>query len=728
MVLRGERDSNIPDLLDRPDQLTQRNGRILRQGNENKEVEIFNYITEGSFDSYLYQILENKQKFISQVMTEKSPLRACDDIDEVVLTYAEIKGLAMKNPFMKEKMQVETEINKINLLKGNWLDNKERYKHKIENLPTRIENLTKSIENIKLDIETYKNNKTEDFEITLNNIKFDDRTKAGQYFMELKTKIEKEKNTNNMQEIGAYAGFKIAFTTGITTEMTTIMTKSKIYLIGNRTYDKELGSSEIGNIKRIENLADEIGSQLQHYENSLNETKKELELLKEEVKKPFEYDERLNYLLKRKIEIDYNIANGITEETNQLNIDDIASIPVESSVKVVEPIEVIDSKEDLGKDLYNQIYSWGYDVFNNKKDYIKLEAVGFDDLVLEKIGRNEYSLAHYSILNGDAMRSPEITFKIVKKSLEPTSYLDDYLGDYKDYEELKENPNLILELKDFFNSWLTNIESQFEETIEKLKKQNNELEKENNQNTKDEINDNILNDKSSNVYEEEKNNLGKMLYTELYKWGDKVLDKEVDYIELNENGKNPIRLEYYEDDTRKYYENDTNSTKYIFTQYLDKGEFLLKTPQVYFTIENETLNIFHYLYENDNDDKNIYYSYNHLKDNPSILSNIQENLKDCFKNITEQIKEVSKIKELYPVGTMIMLESMANENLPKGIIGKVKKVDDIGQLQMVWQNGSSLALNIKTDKFKVLNRQINNSIENKEVEQVVDYEQDMEEI
>lgn len=294
------------DIPWRPDQLVQRNGRILRQGNENKEIEIFNYITEGSFDSYLYQILENKQKFISQVMTEKSPLRSCDDIDEVVLNYAEIKGLAMQNPFMKEKMQVETEINKISLLKANFVDSKERYKKQIENLPTKIEKLTKSIENINLDIETYKANKPIDFEITLNNIKFNDRTEAGEYFMKLKSKIEREKNTNNMQEIGNYAGFKIGFTT--------TMGVSKVYLIGNKTYEKDLGISNLGNITRIENLASDIEKDLTVYKNRLNEYIQNLKQAKEEINKPFEYDKRLNYLLKRKIEIDYNIENNTIEQ------------------------------------------------------------------------------------------------------------------------------------------------------------------------------------------------------------------------------------------------------------------------------------------------------------------------------------------------------------------------------------------------------------------------------
>ena len=552
------------DIPWRPDQLTQRNGRILRQGNENKEVEIFNYITEGSFDSYLYQILENKQKFISQVMTEKSPLRACDDIDEVVLTYAEIKGLAMKNPFMKEKMQVETEINKLNLLKGNWLDAKERYKDKIEKLPLRIENLETSIKDINLDIETYRNNKPIDFEIILNGKKFNDRAKAGEYFMELKAKLEKETNTSNIQEIGSYGGLKVGFTT--------TMGVSKLYLIGNKTYEKELGISSTGNMTRLENLASDIESQLPIYENRLNEVKKDLENSKEQINKPFEYEERLAYLIQRKVEIDYNIENGITQEINQedLIVDDNRTtehneikepIKIEETEKsineqvedkqletkivdkdnnITEPTKTDINQDELGKEIYNRLYHFGKDVLDGKEEYLELEANGFDRLVLEKIDNNEYSLAHYSTLNWDSMRDPEITFKVEDKNIIPTSYLNDYVGEYQDYEEIKESPKLLLEIKEFFNGWLKNIAEQFKNAIENLKNKNIE----------------------------------------------------------------PIKLE--------------------------------------------------------------------------------------------------KLRKEYAQGDLVRLEHMENEDLPIGSIGFVKKVDDIGQVHVLWQNGSSLALNLNVDRFRKL--------------------------
>ena len=542
-VLRGERDSNIPDLLDRPDQLIQRNGRILRQGNENKEVEIFNYITEGSFDSYLYQILENKQKFISQVMTEKSPLRACDDIDEVVLNYAEIKGLAMKNPFMKEKMQVETEINKLNLLKGSWLDAKELYKEKIETFPLRIERLEKSINNINLDIETYKNNKPNDFEITLNGKKFNERAEAGEYFMKLKAKIEKETDATKIQEIGTYAGFKVAFTT--------TMGASKVYLIGNKTYEKDLGISSLGNMTRLENLTSDIENELSIYENRINEVKKDLEYSKEEVNKPFEYSERLDYLLKRKIEIDYNIENGIITDDK------------------TEEMEQQENINTIEHQLYNSLYQWGKKVLDNEISYIKMEQEGFDDLVLEDIGNGEYSLAHYSELNGDAMRSPEITFKLEEKKIIPTSYLDDYVAKYTVLESKsdKEYKSVI----EFFKMWVKNIADQFHSSIQKLK--NQEIEK-----TKEIV---------------ETNN------------------SEIDY---------------------------------------------------------------------------------------SVMT-------------------VNEIKESFKIGTLIKLENMQGENLPSGIIGVVTSVDDIGQVKVVLENGSTLSLNVKEDKFEILNTQYSKDIEEEYIEE-----------
>ena len=139
-VLRGERDSNIPDLLDRPADLSQRAGRIVRQGNENKDVYIFRYVTENTFDAYLFQTLENKQKYISQIMTSKTPVRVAEDVDEATLNYAEIKALATGNPLIREKMDLDVEVSKLKMLESNFKSNLYKMEDKVAKVyPKEIE-------------------------------------------------------------------------------------------------------------------------------------------------------------------------------------------------------------------------------------------------------------------------------------------------------------------------------------------------------------------------------------------------------------------------------------------------------------------------------------------------------------------------------------------------------------------------------------------------------------
>ena len=138
-VLRGEGGSNTANLLDRPSDLQQREGRIIRQGNENKEVDIYSYVTEQTFDSYLYQLVESKQKFISQIMTSKSPVRSAEDVDETALNYAEIKALASGNPLIKDKMNLDIEVSKLKMLKSTFLNQKYALEDKIRKFfPTEI--------------------------------------------------------------------------------------------------------------------------------------------------------------------------------------------------------------------------------------------------------------------------------------------------------------------------------------------------------------------------------------------------------------------------------------------------------------------------------------------------------------------------------------------------------------------------------------------------------------
>ena len=164
-VLRGERDSNIPDLLDRPADLSQRAGRVVRQGNENKDVYIFRYVTENTFDAYLFQTLENKQKYISQIMTSKTPVRVAEDVDEATLNYAEIKALATGNPLIREKMDLDVEVSKLKMLESNFKSNLYKLEDKVVKIyPKEIENLKSRIENLRKDIkavEPYREENTD---------------------------------------------------------------------------------------------------------------------------------------------------------------------------------------------------------------------------------------------------------------------------------------------------------------------------------------------------------------------------------------------------------------------------------------------------------------------------------------------------------------------------------------------------------------------------------------
>ena len=158
-VLRGEGGSNTADLLDRPSDLQQREGRIIRQGNENPEVDIYSYVTEGTFDAYLYQLVESKQKFISQIMTSKSPVRSAEDVDEQALSYAEIKALASGNPMIKEKMDLDIEVSKLKLLKANHLSQKYALEDAIsKGFPKQIAEMQARITGYGADIATVKEN------------------------------------------------------------------------------------------------------------------------------------------------------------------------------------------------------------------------------------------------------------------------------------------------------------------------------------------------------------------------------------------------------------------------------------------------------------------------------------------------------------------------------------------------------------------------------------------
>lgn len=297
----------------RPSDLIQRSGRIIRQGNKNPEVDIYRYVTEGTFDAYLYQLVENKQRFISQIMTSKTPVRFAEDIDETALSYAEIKALAAGNPDIIEKTELDTQVAKLKLLKQNYLSEKYELEDKvIKYYPNEIKRLENRIEDMKEDIEVFNNNNTPDNSFEKMNIKgtdFTERKEAGEKIIE----ICKSMTNPEPLEIGEYKGFKIILS------FDTMDIKFYASMKNNLSYKTELGSDPSGNITRIDNVLNGIETRLSSVENNLEDTKKNYESAKKEIEKPFPQEEELKTKSKRLDEL--NIKLNLNNKDKEI-IDD----------------------------------------------------------------------------------------------------------------------------------------------------------------------------------------------------------------------------------------------------------------------------------------------------------------------------------------------------------------------------------------------------------------------
>lgn len=297
----------------RPSDLIQRSGRIIRQENKNPEVDIYRYVTEGTFDAYLYQLVENKQRFISQIMTSKTPVRFAEDIDETALSYAEIKALAAGNPDIIEKTELDTQVAKLKLLKQNYLSEKYELEDKvIKYYPNEIKRLENRIEDMKEDIEVFNNNNTPDNSFEKMNIKgtnFTERKEAGEKIIE----ICKSMTNPEPLEIGEYKGFKIILS------FDTMDRKFYASMKNNLSYKTELGSDPSGNITRIDNVLNGIETRLSGVENNLEDTKKNYESAKKEIEKPFPQEEELKTKSKRLDEL--NIKLNLNNKDKEI-IDD----------------------------------------------------------------------------------------------------------------------------------------------------------------------------------------------------------------------------------------------------------------------------------------------------------------------------------------------------------------------------------------------------------------------
>ena len=297
----------------RPSDLTQRSGRIIRQGNMNPEVDIYRYVTEGTFDAYLYQLVENKQRFIAQIMTSKTPVRFAEDIDETALSYAEIKALAAGNPLIIEKTELDTQVAKLKLLKQTHLSNIYAMEDKvIKFYPNEIKRLEIRIQNIEEDIAHLKNNSknTDDFQgMIIKGENIIEKKDAGQKIID----ICKSMTNKEPIEIGEYKGFKMILSFDTFDRTFHLDMKNKL------SYNVELGSDPFGNITRIDNVLNNIENKLETTKNNLEDTKKQFENAKLETQRPFPQEEELKQKSKRLDEL--NIQLNLNEKDKEI-IDD----------------------------------------------------------------------------------------------------------------------------------------------------------------------------------------------------------------------------------------------------------------------------------------------------------------------------------------------------------------------------------------------------------------------
>lgn len=292
----------------RPSDIEQREGRIIRQGNENPKVKVFRYVTEGTFDAYSWQMLENKQKFIGQIMTSKSPVRSCNDMDESVLSFAEVKALATGNPYIKEKMDLEVQVNKLKLMKANWQSQKYRLEDDIlKNIPNSIKELENKISSYKKDIELLDKSKDKEFSIKLKGIEYVDKKAAGEEIIN----ICKESKTENKNYIGEYRGFKLGI------QFDYFFDYFKMTFANSSMYEITLGADPIGNITKINNALNNIQKLLANAEDHLEEKNNQLQLSKDEVEKAFKYEGELRQKSDR-----LNELNAILTADNKVQIID----------------------------------------------------------------------------------------------------------------------------------------------------------------------------------------------------------------------------------------------------------------------------------------------------------------------------------------------------------------------------------------------------------------------
>ena len=271
----------------RPSDMTQRNGRIIRQGNQNKQVYVYNYVTESTFDAYLYQTLENKQKFISQIMTSKSPMRSCDDIDEQALSYAEIKALCAGDPRIREKMDLDVQVAKLKVLRGDFQNQKYRLEDKLlKTFPEEIQKQKTRIAALQQDSQiaaAHPQDKENFCGMTIKGMVYDDKKAAGERLL----LARQEMPNADMMLLGTYRGFELNI------RFDSFKNEHQAVLRAELSYPVSLGDDSRGNITRLDNAIDNFADRIADAENALQNLEQQKQAAEVEVAKPFAQEEEL---------------------------------------------------------------------------------------------------------------------------------------------------------------------------------------------------------------------------------------------------------------------------------------------------------------------------------------------------------------------------------------------------------------------------------------------------
>ena len=314
----------------RPSDIEQQEGRILRQGNRNRKVKIFRYVTEGTFDAYSWQLIENKQKFISQIMTSKSPVRSCEDVDESALSYAEVKALATGNPYIKEKMDLDIQVSRLRLLKANYTSQKYRMEDNIvQHYPRQIVMVKELIEKLEQDIALYEQNAAtskDKFHMQIGSGVYDTRKDAGNAIIKLC-----QTDADETAKIGTYLGFSMNI------KFDSFNRKFVLRLNGTMNHPVEIGSDPVGNIIRLDNVLKAMPDKLTEAKARLENLTRQLESANIEVTKPFPQEEELAEKLNRLAELNA-LLNMDEKGTDALILEDDEQPVIVNSDMAVTPI------------------------------------------------------------------------------------------------------------------------------------------------------------------------------------------------------------------------------------------------------------------------------------------------------------------------------------------------------------------------------------------------------